>query len=351
MKRMKIRKIKTHELEKCYALSPLYYNGKEHLLVAAEKVNKCLLFDLDGNLEETVWEGPGGTMSMVQLPGRGGEFLATHQFYSPNDSKNAKIILASPRGKNDWEIKTLVELPFVHRFDILTKDGASYLIACTLKSGHEYKEDWTSPGKIWVCELPSDLSGINEENQLKLTPIKEGLLKNHGYCRVEEDGNMWAAVAADNGIFKVIPPEEKGGEWTVETMTTDAASDMTFADFDGDGVMEMLVMTPFHGDTIKIYKPVNGQYECVYTFPETYEFAHGIWGASIYGKGMAIIGHRKGKRDLLACLHDGTRYIMETLDGDVGPANVRVYAKDGKVRLVSTNREIDEIAFYEIESL
>ena len=53
---MKINKIRTHELEKCYSICPLSYNGAEHLLVAAEKVNKCLMFDLDGNLEETVWE-------------------------------------------------------------------------------------------------------------------------------------------------------------------------------------------------------------------------------------------------------------------------------------------------------
>ena len=65
---MKVNKIKTHELEKCYAISPLTYNGAEHILIAAEKVNKCLLFDLDGNLEETVWDEPGGTMSMVQVP-------------------------------------------------------------------------------------------------------------------------------------------------------------------------------------------------------------------------------------------------------------------------------------------
>ena len=76
---MKVNKIKTHELEKCYAISPLTYNGAEHILIAAEKVNKCLLFDLDGNLEETVWDEPGGTMSMVQVPGSNGQFLATHK--------------------------------------------------------------------------------------------------------------------------------------------------------------------------------------------------------------------------------------------------------------------------------
>ena len=138
---MKVNKIKTHELEKCYSICPLTYNGTEHMLVAAEKVNKCLLFDLDGNLEETVWDEPGGVMTMVQIPGSNGEFLATHKFYSPNDSKEAKIILASPKGKNDWVVKTIVDLPFVHRFDILTRGGVNYIIACALKSGHEFKDD------------------------------------------------------------------------------------------------------------------------------------------------------------------------------------------------------------------
>jgi len=348
---MKVNKIKTHELEKCYAICPLSYNGSEHILVAAEKVNKCLLFDLDGSLEETVWDEPGGTMTMVQVPGSNGEFLATHKFYSPNDSKEAKIVRVTPRGKNDWEVKTLTDLPFVHRFDIVERGGVRYLIACALKSGHECKDDWSSPGKIWVGELPEDLNAYDENHQLELTVLKDGLLKNHGYCRVEENGITWSAVAADNGIFKVVPPAEKGGEWTVETLTEDAASDMTFADFDGDGELEMLVMTPFHGEIVKIYKKVDGAYTCVKTFDRTYEFAHGIWGAEILGKGVAIIGHRKAERDLLACTWDGNDYVMEVLDHNVGPANVRVYDKNGKTGLVSTNREIDEIAFYEIESL
>lgn len=46
-------------LEKCYSVAPLTYKGKKHMLVAAEKVNQCRLYDLEGNQEEVIWEGPG----------------------------------------------------------------------------------------------------------------------------------------------------------------------------------------------------------------------------------------------------------------------------------------------------
>ena len=53
---MKVSKKVIGNLEKCYSVAPLTYKGKKHMLVAAEKVNQCRLYDLEGNQEEVIWK-------------------------------------------------------------------------------------------------------------------------------------------------------------------------------------------------------------------------------------------------------------------------------------------------------
>ena len=345
---MKARKYATYELDRCYAIAPLVIDGKDRILVAAEKVNDCILFDRDGNKLDTVWSAPGGTMSMIQVPGRDGWFLATHEFYSPNDGAKAHIVLCRPSG-DGWIIQTVKELPFCHRFSVVTRGGVNYIIGCTIKNSHEYKEDWRDPGKIIVGELPEDLENYNEEHQIPMTEIKGGLLKNHGYFTIHTDAGDYSLIGTENGVFKATPPDARGGEWTVEQILADPVSDMALCDFDGDGEDEMITIAPFHGDQISVYKKKDGAFSKVWDCPFKTEFAHSIWARDFYGKNEAIIGHRKGKRDLLEiCFEDG-EYKTNVLDADVGSANIYPFDEGGKVRLVSTNREINEIAFYELE--
>jgi hypothetical protein len=337
------------ELEKCYSIAPLTYQGKQHILVAAEKTDRCILFDADGNEEATVWEGPGGVMTMVQVPGSDGQFLATHKFYSPNDSKEAKLVIATPDGNGKWDIRTLADLPFVHRFDILESGGEHYLIACTLKSGHEYKEDWSSPGKVYAAKLPDDLSAFDEEHQLPLEVIKDGMLKNHGYYKVVEDGSQSSLVCSEAGVFRFYPPETPDGSWQEEQLLDTPASDATMVDLDGDGMKELIVLSPFHGNDISIYKKIEKGYEKVYQYPEKADFLHAIWSGTLGGKPVAVLGHRKGARRLMGFSYTDGKYGFQTIDDDCGPANAYGYSHDGKDILIATNREINQIAMYRFD--
>ena len=178
------------------------------------------------------------------------------------------------------------------------------LIACTLKSGHEYKEHWRSPGKIQVCVLSEDLSTVDEEHPLQFQVLKEGLLKNHGYCKAEVDGVLRSYVAANEGVFECTPPESAEGTWEIKQVLDEASSDMAFADFDNDGELEMLTISPFHGEKISIFKKTDAE---------------------------------------------KLTFTADLLDSDVGPANVLHYTNNGEDYILSANREIDEIALYKVE--
>lgn len=347
---MKVKKKVISNLNKCYSIARLQYQGGEHILVAAEKQDPCYLFDLDGNLEDTVWEEPGGVMSMVQVPGSDGVFLATHRFYSPNDSKEAKIVIVRPLAKGNWEVKTLVDLPFVHRFDVVTRNGVSYLIACALKSGHEYKEDWSMPGKVYAAVLPEDLEGYDENHQLELKVLKDQMLKNHGYYKVQKDGVDTCLISSNEGVFRFTPPEAPDKEWKIEQLVDEPASDAVLVDLDGDGKEELAFISPFHGNQVCIYRETENGYDKVYSY-DTAEFAHAIYGGTLLGKPAVIIGHRKGERDLLLFTWDQDKgeFQAEILDHDCGPANVLKFTRGEEEVLVSTNREINEVAMYTFE--
>lgn len=347
---MKVVKKKMKDLNKCYSIAPLSYRGRQHILVAAEKQDPCYLFDLDGNYEETVWEGPGGVMSMVQVPETDGQFLAVQRFYSPNDSKEAGIVIADPQKDGGWQVRTLIELPFVHRFDILTRNGVRYLIACAMKSGHQYKEDWSMPGKVFAAVLPEDLSCFNQNHQLKMEVVKEGLLKNHGYCRVQNDGTEASLVCSNEGVFLFVPPETAKGAWGVRQLLDVPASDGVWLDMDGDGERELAIISPFHGADIIFYKKRGDGFEEVYRYEEPAEFSHSIYGGMLCGEPAVVIGHRQGKRNLIVFRYDkgSGRYTHEFLDEDCGSTNVYHFMKNGKDVIISTNREINEIDMYTV---
>lgn len=342
---MKYRKQVIGQLEKCYALSTVTVDGQSSLLVAAEKHNPCWRFDLSGNRLDTVWEEPGGIMTMVPVPGMENAFLATHKFYSPNDSAQA-ILVCAKREEGQWNITKIADLPFVHRFDIIPSGGVNYVLACTLKSGHEYKNDWRFPGKLWVGILPEDPA-----RPLELSVLKEGLTHNHGYTRFVKDGRIHGIVSCDEGVFQVTPPEKPGMEWKMECLLEVACSDTIKIDLDGDGEEELFTISPFHGDTISIWHKADGGFEKVYQYPEPLPFLHAIYGGSVCDRPTVYAGNREGDRLFAGFWFDRVSgaYRVDVVDRGAGPANCMLFERDGHPALLASNRETDEIAIYDID--
>ncbi len=347
---MKTEKKKIGDLTLCYAVAVLRVNGRRCLAVASEKEHPCLLFDEYGNFIERIWDGPGGTMTIQQIPGKDGEFLASHRFYSPDDCRKSSIVLCR-RGEDGWKVRTLLDLLGVHRFDILRRNGVSWLIACTVKSDYESDEDWRFPGKVWACPLPQDLNSLPEDYRLPVAVIRDGLVKNHGYSRSMLNGMETAIVTAEEGVFRFTPPATADDGWEIEELLSEPTSDAILLDFDGDGEEELLTLSPFHGDTLRVFKRRGGVFEKEYEYEKKLPFAHAICTAEAQGVPFAVIGHRRGDRDLLALRFKDGRYDVELLDHDVGPANTLSFGLDGKTVVLSANRETSEIAYYTISGI
>ncbi|KAK7198525.1 hypothetical protein NESM_000814200 [Novymonas esmeraldas] len=380
------------KLNKCYCVAPYDCGaGTTTFLVAAEQDDPCYLFDVYGTAMEKLWDAPGGVMSMVQLPdGDGRLVLATQQFYGPDCSENAKLVLAkalttAPDPADPtacvWQRFVVAEMPFVHRFDVVPGRGAGdtprYIIACTLKKNQCGAGDWSQPGQVLAARLPDDCNDLLPESwpdaadgapprrALSWRILKDGCLKNHGYCRHldPQTGEVNCIIGCDAGIFLFRPPavdcgagEAAEDEWQITQLTSDPASDGTLVDLDGDGVEELVVISPFHGDTLLVYHAdSNGAYECVYRHAQPLPFLHAIWGGELGGHSVAVLGHRAGERDLLLLSHSAAAgYHTNLIAHDCGPANATKieYEDTASGRtcecIVSCNRETDTAMLYEV---
>lgn len=344
---MRAEKQVVANLKKPYAVAAFDYGGSRHVVCSAEKAGPCYSFSLEGRIEDTIWEQPGGVMTILQYPLSESMLMATQNFFSPDQSASAKIVYYRRNGPA-WSCNVLCEMPFVHRFGVLRRNNSYYLIACTIKSASAFEEDWTCPGRVWVSGLPNDLTKYNSENQLQMTPFMSGLYKNHGFSIVDWEEGTYAMIGTDNGVYRIFPPSSEGGSWSYDQILSDPVSDMLYQDYDGDGERELLTLSPFHGDTLSVYKRQGGKFSKIWERKEKMPFIHALCGADIEGKEYAFIGHRKGNMDLVALHYDNdSGYKIDLIDSGHGPANC-MYFRDsaGKHKLIVSNRETDEVAFY-----
>jgi hypothetical protein len=340
---MKIEKRILASLDRCYACNSIEVDGRRRILLATEGRGACLAWSApDYTQSHVVWDGPGGTMSIVPIPGTNGEFLAVQKFFRMYDWEEAKVVHVRPLAGGGHEITDILYLPYIHRFDLLTVGGRHHFIGCTLATAKDTKDDWSRPGKLWTGEYTGPGS-------LQIRVLKEGLTKNHGYSRLLQDGVMRGLVTCEEGAFEVTPPLAPGGDWQMRQFMDWPISDIAAIDIDGDGELEFATIEAFHGQYFRIYKKIGGHFTQVFEHPEVTEFYHVVQGATLCGEPVFIGGCRRGKQQLFyvrAKQKAPLELEAVPIEEGVGPSNACVIHEPGRDIIVAANREKAEAALY-----
>ena len=340
---MKIEKHFLTELNRCYSANHLVVDGQTRILLATEGEGACKAWPAPDFVEShNVWDGPGGTMSIVPIPGTNGEFLAVQKFFKMFQWEEAKVVHVKPLAGGGYAVTDILALPYIHRFDLLTVGGRHYFIGCTLATTKESKEDWSNPGKIWVGEYTGP-------GPLQVRALKEGLTQNHGYDRLVQNGRMTGLVTCLEGAFEVTPPQTPDGDWKVEQFMDWPISDISTIDIDGDGELEYATIEPFHGEYFRVYKKIDGKFVRIFEHPEVTEFYHVVVGATLAGTPVFIGGCRRGKQQLFLVKASGKAPLeleAVVIEEGVGPSNVHVLNTPDRDIIVAANREKGEAALY-----
>lgn len=342
---MEFQKQLIDDIFKCYSVNALTIAGKKQLLFAGEGPGIGRLYSgADFSEKTTVWEGGGGTMSVVTVPDYEGYFFASKGFYSMVDAEKSGVYLFRYKDGRFSE-ERIIDLPYLHRFEVLTLGGRRFFIGAALHSGKTDKEDWSKPGKLFVAEIPEDLDG---EIKVELTLLKDGLTKNHGFNKGVWKGREVVYVASEEGVIGVVPPQNGNSEWTIEQIFTHPVSDVAAIDLDGDGEVEFALLSPFHGSQFDIFKKIDGEYKSVFNYHKEQDFYHAIYADTFNGVPSFVIGARKEDMDLFIVQFDPEEKAFKShlIETAVGSSNARiVHAEYGDI-IMSANRQIGQAAIY-----
>lgn len=341
---MKIEKIHLDDITRCYCASHMYINGKLYAFLGSEDPESpCYSYSGDDfRQRELVWDDRGGCMSIIPFEHRTGEFLAVNEFYLKVTPSKSKIVWGK-KTATGWQIKDLFSLPYVHRFDIYHVGGVDYGIFATIAKNKEFKEDWSLPGQIYVSRLPEDL---NEEIKLEL--LVDGLYRNHGYCRGTKNGIVCGYFGSDQGLIRVSPDPNGTGQWTVEKILDGQIGEIALSDINNDGREELMTIEPFHGNSIKVYKEVEGKYVVDYVYPNEVDFAHTLTGKRIRGVNSFVAGVRRVDAELFILQYLNNEYKVTYVDKGQGPANIDVVNFTDYDLIISANHSANEAAIYRI---
>ena len=340
---MQIQKTQLASLPWIYAVSAFLIGGQQFFLAASElegEGGSCLLIDPVSGRIETLWNAPGGVMSLVPVPEEEGTFLSIEEFYPVFKSERAAIYKTSVHlTEKGWEIhkREICRLPFAHRITLLQEPDGSYLAAANRCRSKKFVEDWSDPGGIYI--------GAYSGGTVTLEQILGGLSKNHGmYTQTTPAGDvLW--IGAHEGLVRCW---REDGQWKTAFVLREEISDICIADIDGDGEDELAVIEGFHGDKASVLKWCGSQYEKLATLP--LQFGHVVWAGRLLGQSFLITSSRAGEMELAAHRAvsgpEGLFFETTVLDQGTGATQIAVVEKENAAWVFAADHETGSADLY-----
>lgn len=341
---MKFKKIITGGLEKCYSASSLYINGKQKFLFASEVEAEGIVLDFP--FGKRTFPTPGGVMAMGMWPGTSGGFASVYGFYPPFMASDSGLLLTVLGKDGSYVSNKILELPYLHRFEVVRTENRNWLILAVLCREKREKDDWSSPGYVAILPIEDD-GRVREVSPMILL---DGQFRNHGMWKGVINGRISVITTSDQGAYAVYPADREEG-WTVERLLEEPCGEAVMYDIDGDGEQELVAISPFHGSNLSVYKKFRqseGKWQKIWCYPHPLEFAHSLWAGAFHGKRVIFCGHRKGNGNLLAIWVKDRQWHTSVVDNQVGSSNICVASVSGEQYLLSANHGKGQYAVYQM---
>ncbi len=323
-------------IESVYTANAFQIGSETFVAAGSETKPDVYLYNLNTGESSFVDGCPGGVMSFVPVPGNPDLFYSIMGLFPPFVGLEAGVFMHNRAG-GKWVTSKAMALPFAHRCDILTRNGANYLFAVSCSKFKENPTDWSQKGEIYVIRL--------DENGLPQTPelVDNSILRNHGMLKTTLNGVETLCVSGAEGIFYFDQlPSDK---WVLKPLFDKEVSEFGFIDLDGDGKKELVTIEPFHGENLNVYKQNGSNWEL--KFNDTLSFGHGLSCGLFKNEPIIMVGNRRGSFTLDRFkVTDKGQFTRESMEEEAGPTQTQVFKANNTDYILSSNQKKNEVAIY-----
>lgn len=335
---IEIKKKVLFELPSVYTADVFEYNASLYIGAGPEKNGVVILHNLDNNSVEYIEPVPGGTMSLLPVPGKPDTFISVMGLFPPFIGYEGGIYLHKKEGIS-WTTKRVLHIPFAHRCDILTINGDNYLFSACVSKNKQNVEDWSEPGQLYVTDLSKEVW----EKEL----VIDNLWKNHGMLKYSSGAfpplqskttHDILFISGVEGVFALYMEE---GIFKNERIFNHEVSEFAFLNMDGS--LYMATIEPFHGNSFNIYCYKSSWQK---VFDSSLEFGHGLSAGFFHGKPSVAVGNRRGSMALELIQFESGVFRKYVLDEQVAPTQTKFFVFHNTEYLLSANQNKNEVTIY-----